>query len=260
MPAQPNAVRDWYAQIAVAAKTPGLAQHLVRRTGELLPRFVHFYDRLRALPRRLRRAIARRRGFSLAGVALFLALCGGTIHGATIHVDGATCTLPDAILASNDDAARGGCPAGSGDDILVLDSDVTLGADPPSIDFTTRIEAGLASVIDGAGHGCIYVGYPSGDVTLSGLTIRNCSRKGGAAVFNYNNVTIEDCTITRNHATGGFLYGGGGVQNFYGNATITGTTITGNTAARDGGGIMNSGGSLTVEDSVLTGNTAGNDG
>ena len=105
-----NPVREWYAQIAEASKTPGLAQHLVRRTGELLPRFVHFFDMLRALPRRLRRAIARRRGFSLAAVAMLLALSGGTIRAATIHVDGATCTLPDAILASNADAARVSTP------------------------------------------------------------------------------------------------------------------------------------------------------
>ena len=32
-----SVVREWYGQIAVAARTPGLAQHLVFRTGELLP-------------------------------------------------------------------------------------------------------------------------------------------------------------------------------------------------------------------------------
>jgi hypothetical protein len=166
-----SVVREWYAQVAWASKTPGLAQYIVQRTGDLLPRFTAFYDTLRALPRRLRRAIARGRGLSLARVALLLALCGAPLRAATIAVDESSCRLADAIVASNTDSATGGCSAGSGDDLIVLNAGVTLGSDLPEITRKTTIAAGLGSVIDGAGHACIHVGYPLGDVILGGLTV-----------------------------------------------------------------------------------------
>src|SRR4029450_7299465 len=115
-------VRAWYAQLADASKTPGLVQHLVRRTGELLPRFAAYYDRLRALPRRLRRALGRCRGLSLARGALLLPLCAGPLHPAPIFADETTCRLADAIRAAETDTATGGCPAGSGADLIVLDA------------------------------------------------------------------------------------------------------------------------------------------
>src|SRR5437762_456005 len=110
----------WQEQVATAVKTPGLLPALVQHRQELLPRFATYYTQLRALPRRVRRALQRQWKQSLAGIALLLALGQGPALAATIPVDGTTCTLIDAITAANTDAATGGCVAGSGADTIVL--------------------------------------------------------------------------------------------------------------------------------------------
>lgn len=51
---------------------------------------------------------------------MLLALGQATALAATIHVDGATCTLSDAIMAAKGDTVAGGCPTGRGADTLVL--------------------------------------------------------------------------------------------------------------------------------------------
>ena len=86
---------------------------------EILPRYVAYYTQLRALPRRVRRALQRQWRQSLAGVALLLALGDLPGHAATIEVTD-TCSLVDAIRAANTDTAQGGCPAGEGADTIRL--------------------------------------------------------------------------------------------------------------------------------------------
>src|SRR5262245_27246660 len=109
----------WQEQRAAAGRTPDHLPALVRHRQELLPRFATYYTALRALPRRVRRALQRQWRLPLAGVALLLALGQSPGLTATIPVGGA-CTLVDAITAANTDTATGGCPAGSGADTIVL--------------------------------------------------------------------------------------------------------------------------------------------
>ena len=92
---------------------------MVQHQPELLSRFAAVYTQLRALPRRVRRALQRQWRLPLAGIALMLALGQQPGLAATIPVGGA-CTLVDAITAANTDTATGGCPAGSGADTIVL--------------------------------------------------------------------------------------------------------------------------------------------
>ena len=94
--------------MAVALENPGLLPELMRCREELLPRFTAYYIQLRALPRRVRRALQRQWHLPLAGVALMLALGQSPALAATIPVGGA-CTLGDAITAANTDTATGGC-------------------------------------------------------------------------------------------------------------------------------------------------------
>ncbi len=278
-----SVVREWHRQIAAAAKTPGLAQHLVFRTGELLPRFTAFYRMVASLPRAVRRALQRRRGPSLAGVALLLALGTVPVRAATIVVDETACRLADAIVAANTDTAVAGCSAGSGDDLILLDANVLLGASLPSIASDLTITAGLGATVDGAGsHGCLVI--DSGNVTLDGLTVRGCvapagggvSNRGtlevagctitgntaseaGGGIYNRGTITIADSTISGNSATGTFAYGGG-ISNEYGALTIVRSVIAGNVAADQGGGLSNDGFNTTVatvSDSTISGNAAG---
>ena len=60
-------IEAWQTQVVEAAKTPWLEQELMRREDVLLPRFAAHYTRLRALPRRVRRALQRKLAVSLAG-------------------------------------------------------------------------------------------------------------------------------------------------------------------------------------------------
>jgi len=76
----------WQEQVAVAGKTPGLLPELMRWRHELLPTFALHYTQLRALPRRVRRALQRQWKHSLAGVALLLALGQEPALAATIPV------------------------------------------------------------------------------------------------------------------------------------------------------------------------------
>ena len=55
----PHVRAAWQEQIAAARQRPGLLPEIVRRRDELLPRFAAYYTYLRALPRRVRRALQR---------------------------------------------------------------------------------------------------------------------------------------------------------------------------------------------------------
>ena len=127
----------WQDPLATAAPTPSSGWEPGPGGGELWRRLTAWYARLRALPRRMRRALQRQLALPLMGVALLLALSQGFSQAGTIVVDGVTCTLGDAINAANTDTAQGGCPAGSGADTLVLEPPggmVTL----TRVDNTTR--------------------------------------------------------------------------------------------------------------------------
>ena len=125
------------------------------------------------------------------------------------------------------------------------------------------ISNNIANTTDGGG---IRNGYDS-TLTITGSTISGNSAtvscSGG--IINSGNMTIIDCSICNNYA----LNGAGGISNIRtGNLTITGSTISDNTAAGktvtyggqhwDGGGIGNWEGTLTITGSTISNNTAAN--
>jgi parallel beta-helix repeat protein len=89
-------------------------------------------------------------------------------------------------------------------------------------------------------------------VTLAGMSITNGKAenvyKFGGGIYNAGIATITGCTISGNTAE----YGGGGIYNG-GTVTIIGSTISGNSAKYDGGGIYN-GGTATITGSTILGN------
>ncbi len=88
------------------------------------------------------------------------------------------------------------------------------------------------------------------NVTIDGLTITNGTTTGdGGAIFNSENLTVNNSTITTNTANFG-----GGIFNI-GNATVSNSTIDSNTANSHGGGILNRG-NLTVDRSTIFANLA----
>jgi hypothetical protein len=126
------------------------------------------------------------------------------------------------------------------------------------------------------GSGGLYSTGPGGiwnvgSLTLSNCTISNNSASGaGGGIWNGGTALVNNCTISNNTAEGygddpsGAGTGGGGIANMLsGTMTIENSTIFGNTAIVDGstvsrgGGVYNSmTGSLLVMNSTITGNVA----
>jgi hypothetical protein len=273
----------WQTQLAAAVHTPGLLPELVRRRAELLPRFAAYYTQLRALPRRMRRALQRQWRLPLAGVALLLALGQSPGLAATIPV-GDVCTLIDAITAANTDTATGGCPAGSGADTVVLpmsgaqtlnevNNDTYGPTGLPVISSVITI-AGQGSTIardNGAPYFRIVAVNSTGDLTLQETTISGgiapapyyVPPHNGGGVANYGGtLTVLNSTISGNAAAvycTAFCYSGsgGGVANLGGTLIVTNSTIAGNSALFSGGGVANLGGTLIVTNSTISGNGDG---
>jgi hypothetical protein len=256
----------WQSQLASAVRAPGLVREMVRRREELLPRFAAHYGRLRRSPRRARRLLKLHRGVSLAAVALLLALAGGVAHAATIDATGG-CTLADAIRAANTDAASGACPAGNGDDTITLASgsthtftradDTTYGPTALPLVTSTITIAGNDSTIrraPGSDAFRLLTVSPTGDLTLQDTTVTGGSvpDRTGGGVYNYAGMlTLTGSTISGNSA-----YYGGGVGSFAGWTTATDCTVSGNQALEGGGGLFTGDGVIVLAASSVTGNTA----
>jgi hypothetical protein len=261
----------WQTQVTAALQTPELSPALVRRRHELFPRFAAYYTQLRALPRRVRRALQRQWRLSLAGIALLLVLGQQPALAATIPVGGA-CTLVDAITAANADTATGGCPAGSGADTIMLPAGSTQTL--TEVNNSTYGPTGLPvirSVITIAGQGSTIARESSapefrlvaldsvGDLTLQETTVsggRSSSVNGGGVANYGGTLTLTNSTISGNSARGFSGSDGGGVWNS-GTVTMTSSTITGNSIHySSGGGVWNSG-TFTLTNSTISGNYGG---
>lgn len=86
------------------------------------------------------------------------------------------------------------------------------------------------------------------NVTISGNT---ASHAGGGICNDTGFTAITSSTLTSNHAQLG-----GGFANVFSIAAITNSTISDNSANSDGGGILNDGAQLTVTGTTISGNTA----
>jgi hypothetical protein len=250
----------WQAELK-ATHDPSTKQQCLQREPNLLPRFTEQYQQLKALPRRVRRSLQRQWKISLAGVALLLTLGQAPALAATINVGG-SCTLVDAITAANNNAATGGCTAGSGADTLVLPANSTQTL--TTVNNTSLPATGLpviGSIITMAGNGStirrdpgapdfrIFAVSSSGSLTLQRTTVSGgraiAPFGGGAGVFSQGTLTLNNSTISRNS--------GGGVFDASGRLSVTNSTISGNSAGA-GGGIISYG--ATITNSTISGNAA----
>jgi hypothetical protein len=157
----------------------------------------------------------------------------------TITVDGAACTLADAIRSANADAAPGasGCADGSGTDLIVLDADETITGPEALAAGATNAFGGIAGLPDvtsaitiraGAGDtiernpalGCLEpVSAPfrilnvrlGGALTLEGITLANgCvaapaagEARGGAVGVGVGSLTMIGGALETNAVRGG---------------------------------------------------------
>ena len=98
-----------------------------------------------------------------------------------------------------------------------------------------------------------------GNTTIDfSIADNNTSYNSGGAVFSpyAGIVTITNSEIT-NNTVGTDGYHGGGVYSGGGDVTISGSVLTGNTAADDGGAVYNYGGNLAIKNSTIDNNRGG---
>ena len=110
------------------------------------------------------------------------------------------------------------------------------------------------------------------DFAISGVTItggKETTAVGGGGIISgsiNNTVSVTNCVISGNSATGVGTLGGGGILHTGGSLTISGTTFSGNSTSASGGGLgytagdplirTPSTGTLSVSGSTFSGNTA----
>jgi hypothetical protein len=93
------------------------------------------------------------RRYTLLAAAISIALAGPPAVANSISVDGATCTLANAIKSANADSGIGGCTPGSDADTIVLLADTALADELPPITSDIAFD-GMLHTIDGGGAAC----------------------------------------------------------------------------------------------------------
>ncbi|HEY1270221.1 MAG TPA: hypothetical protein VGH16_23390 [Candidatus Binatia bacterium] len=280
----------WDSRVQLAADDPWLEAALAAEGGALRPRFAECYRRLSALPRGARRAVqrrlaasralaipdARRRSlaFSLAGAALLLALAPAAqandiiVSAKTppnIQLGDNKCSLAEAIVASNLHGTYDACTAGSGTDIIHLpkgtqtltkaDGDCSGPTGLPAITSNITIEGNGAKIVRGKKAPAFrLLCVRTGAVTINDTTFSGGSADFGGGIVNSSALTLNNCVISGNVATGD----GGGIYT-EGSVHATGTTFSKNQANR-GGALFAYDSIVQLADSLVTGNTAGRGG
>jgi hypothetical protein len=138
-----------------------------------------------------------------------------------------------------------------------LSGTITLTTGELSVAKVLTIAGPGADVITVSSHYRSRVFNVAASVTISGLTIADsiATNANGGGIFNAGTLTVSDCLLRGNFATGSFSTGGGGGIANLGTLTVTNSTLSGNSVATYGGGIYNLG-TLTVTNSTLSGNFA----
>jgi parallel beta-helix repeat protein len=228
----------------------------------------------------------------------------GDHGGAVFEKQAAHVTLDNDIISDNTSTSWGGAVAGNdtGNSMTITNSTLsgnTAGnaggalyldeSTSVSIDSSTFSNNTGGMTNSGRGGGALYFNTINGPTTISNSTFTGntggTSGDGGAMYFDeLESLTISNTAVTGNSAgPGGGIYideasgdisitgstisgntangNGGGLYVFYhaSPVTIQNTTISGNTASEGGGGIwLDEGhGTFTVLDSTISGNTAG---
>lgn len=157
-------------------------------------------------------------------------------RSAVISVDNTVCTLDDALRAAEFDSVAGNCPAGNGDDVLLISEDLTV--------------AGIRRVVSNVR----IVGPAGTPPTISGDSMRRLFFIGDAD-NSAPMVSFENVVLSGGAATGGIgAHGGGGGAGMGGVVFIYDGNVLFDNARVTAGVAMGGAGSATA------GNTAGGGG
>ena len=195
--------------------------------------------------------------------------------------------MADAVLANNQAGSTGGAIYSSFGDVTVSNSQ--LANNSASSGGAMRSYAGTTDILDsiitgntatyrGGGvnvrgylqyqyyydpnyGGFFYYLYEPGVLNVERTTVAEnlAEYGGGIAVVEYTNATITDSTISGNSATGGgggMYFATGASPNYPGYTAVDHVTVSGNRANRSGGGIYDRSRNGQVVASTITGNRA----
>lgn len=196
-------------------------------------------------------------------------------NGGGLHLTGAgTVSITGGTVSGNTAAAEGGGLWNSGAGTMTVDGTDITGNTASG----ATADQGGGGLFQEAGVGRLTVR----NATITGNTANGAAGSGGGILNDQSNVDVEDSTISDNtsvragggveanigitnltgvtldgNSTGGAPGNGGGLHiTGAGEAEITGSTVTNNTATLEGGGLWNGSGTMTVSDTEITGNTA----
>ncbi|MCC6625513.1 MAG: hypothetical protein IT385_30015, partial [Deltaproteobacteria bacterium] len=213
---------------------------------------------------------------SALALTLALVCSAAAARAATITV-GPGCSLGQAILAANSDAAVGACAAGSGTDTIQIGPGV-IDFDGPWSLVTESLTAlpVITSNLDLVGAGATitvlrrdptapefrflkiggFVGVTVRDIGFDGGDVMSVQGAGGAIEIDWNygggsTLTLERCAFTNNAA-----YSGGAIYARLQDALIVrDSTFTGNTGSAGAIGFQESG-AFVIQRSTFDGNTS----
>lgn len=188
-----------------------------------------------------------------------------TAHAASIVVNTITddnaanglCSLREAIIAANTDAAFQGCSAGSGADTIGFSVTGTIlqSSTLPTItsDITINGNGAANTIINGGNAHQIFNTNSGTTVTLSSMTLRNGLNR---AITTNGTLNADSIVFTSNLTA----FNGGAVLVNSGTTIITNSTFTFNNALGSGGAVFISSGTATIRDSTFTSNSASGSG
>jgi hypothetical protein len=197
-------------------------------------------------------------GIENNGVSSSMTITDSTVSGNNGHNSGGisnsgTLTVIGATL-SDDSACSGFCSGvGFGGGISNSGTLTVIGST-----FMGNSSGSVSANAEGIGGGI----YNEGKLTISNsIFVANSSQiRGGGIDNNYGNLTVTDSTFSGNLTLRLFGDGGGGISNHLGAVTVTRSAFIGNSSGNTGGGISGHLGTLTLTNSTLNGNSSGNAG
>src|SRR6516164_11190454 len=146
--------------------------------------------------------VKRKQLISFLSLVILMALSPAALTASTWYVDGANGNDNNNCLSASTACKTIGHAislAGSGDSILV-----TAGLYQEHLTIAVNVSligSGQGTIIDGQSTDrVVNISVATVVVTLSNLTIRNGMGNSGAGVLNYGTLTLNNTTITGNHA------------------------------------------------------------
>lgn len=116
----------------------------------------------------------------------------------------------------------------------------------------TTIDGGQVVTVSGGDATRVFSVRPGAEFAIERLTVSdgNASGSTGGGIYNEGTLSVTGSTISGNSANAA-----GGIDSL-GTLSVTGSTVSGNSASNGGGGLFNYHGVLSVTDSTISGNSA----